>query len=73
MIQEKGTNAMIQLKHVSKTFNPGANGGVKALVDVSLEIPKGSIYGIIGFSGAGNPRLFAASIFLSVRPKGLCM
>lgn len=48
---------MIELKHVSKTYDSGANGVVDALKDVSLTIEDGDIYGIIGMSGAGKSTL----------------
>ena len=48
---------MIELKHVSKTFDSGTAGGVDALKDVSLTIADGDIYGIIGMSGAGKSTL----------------
>ena len=48
---------MIELKHVSKTFDAGTAGGVDALKDVSLTIEDGVIYGIIGMSGAGKSTL----------------
>ena len=48
---------MIELKHVSKTFDTGTGGGVDALKDVSLTIEDGDIYGIIGMSGAGKSTL----------------
>ena len=35
---------MIELKHVSKTFDAGTAGGVDALKDVSLTIEDGDIY-----------------------------
>ena len=47
---------MIQLEHVSKTFQSGRTD-VHAVEDVSLEIRKGEIFGIIGFSGAGKSTL----------------
>ena len=47
---------MIRLEHISKRFG-GKSGAVDALKDVSIQVEKGDIYGIIGFSGAGKSTL----------------
>lgn len=47
---------MINIEHLSKQFHQ-ANTTVDALVDVSLHVEEGDIFGVIGFSGAGKSTL----------------
>ncbi len=57
---------MIELQNVFKDFDSG-DDKFNALKDISISIPKGSIYGIIGRSGAGKSTL-VRTINLLERP-----
>lgn len=47
---------IIHVEHLSKTFE-AKNGKVEALKDISFDIARGEIFGIIGLSGAGKSTL----------------
>lgn len=60
---------MIELKNISKTFHQ-KNKKLKALNNVSLEVEKGEILGIIGFSGAGKSTLIRSVNLLEKPDEG---
>ena len=51
---------MLELIHISKTFNPGTVNARKALDDVSLSVPDGDFITIIGANGAGKSTMLNA-------------
>ncbi len=60
---------MIRLENVTKTFKV-KDKTVTAVDNVSLEISKGEIFGIIGFSGAGKSTLVRCMNLLEVPTSG---
>jgi D-methionine transport system ATP-binding protein len=57
---------MIELQNISQRF-PGPRGWVEALHNVTLDVPPGQVFGIIGRSGAGKSTL-VRTINLLTRP-----
>ena len=51
---------MLELKQVSKTFNPGTVNEKKALEGVDLRLEPGDFVTIVGSNGAGKSTLFNA-------------
>ncbi len=51
---------MLDLEHVSKTFNPGTINEKKALQDLSLHLADGDFVTVIGGNGAGKSTLLNA-------------
>lgn len=54
---------IIRIEHISKLYQ-GKDNQIAALEDISLDIEKGDIYGIIGMSGAGKSTLVRCLNFL---------
>ena len=51
---------MLDISHVSMTFNPGTVNEKKALTDINLHLEKGDFAAIVGSNGAGKSTLFNA-------------
>ena len=56
MNRDEKKNILIHIKDVTKTYK-GASGPIEALKGVSLDIEEGTVFGIIGLSGAGKSSL----------------
>ena len=51
---------MLEISHISKTFNPGTANAKKAIDDLSLSVAEGDFITVIGANGAGKSTLFNA-------------
>lgn len=60
---------MIKLSNITKAFQQGERS-IAALSDVSLHVPVGQIYGVIGSSGAGKSTLIRCVNLLEQPTKG---
>ena len=60
---------IVEVRNLSKSFLT-KDGRVDALRDISLEVEKGDIYGIIGMSGAGKSTLVRCLNYLEVPTQG---
>ena len=51
---------MLEIRNISKTFNPGTINEKKALQDLSLTLKDGDFVTVIGGNGAGKSTLLNA-------------
>lgn len=56
---------MIRIQHISKSY-----GDIKAVNDISLEIQKGELFGLIGPDGAGKTTLMRILMTLLIQDEG---
>ena len=55
--QQRGATPLIQVKHLSHTYNAGSVFEMKALSDINLNIHQGEMVALIGHTGSGKSTL----------------
>ena len=60
-------DVIIHVEGLGKIYEQGKPNEVKALEDVSIDILRGEIFGIIGLSGAGKSTLQPMKLHLIIK------
>ena len=68
---EKKIKYAVDIKKLSKTFTNKKKEKILALFDVSLQIPKGSLFGLLGLYGAGKSTIINILAGLCLKDSGV--
>ena len=68
---EKKIKYAVDIKKLSKTFTNKKKESILALFDVSLQIPKGSLFGLLGLNGAGKSTIINILAGLCLKDSGV--
>ena len=68
---EKKINYAVDIKKLNKTFTNKKKENILALIDVSLQIPKGSLFGLLGLNGAGKSTIINILAGLCLKDSGV--
>ena len=68
---EKKIKYAVDIKKLNKSFiNKKKKENVLALIDVSIQIPKGSLFGLLGLNGAGKSTIINILAGLCLKDSG---
>jgi len=67
---EKEIKYVIDIKKLNKTFIDKKKEKVLALINVNLQIPKGSLFGLLGLNGAGKSTIINILAGLCLKNSG---
>ena len=69
---EKKVRYAVDIKRLNKTFiNKRKKESILALINVSLQIPKGSLFGLLGLNGAGKSTIINILAGLCLKDSGM--
>ena len=68
---EKKIKYAVEIKKLNKTFTNKKKENILALIDVSLQIPKGSLFGLLGLNGAGKSTIINILAGLCLKDSGV--
>ena len=68
---EKKIKYTVDIKKLNKTFTNKKKEKILALIDVSLQIPRGSLFGLLGLNGAGKSTIINILAGLCLKDSGV--